>query len=93
LVLKQVINAGAIFMGSYSPVSLGDYMAGSNHVLPTGSTARFNAGLGVSTFLRAQQIISYDRAGLAEISDQIDVFAKAEGLPAHGDAVKSRFTN
>jgi len=92
-VLKQIKHAGAIFVGDYSPVSLGDYMAGSNHVLPTGSTARFNAGLGVATFLRAQQVISYERAGLAQIADQIDVFAKAEGLPAHGDAVKARFSN
>jgi histidinol dehydrogenase len=92
-VLKQIKHAGAIFIGDYSPVSLGDYMAGSNHVLPTGSTARFNAGLGVATFLRAQQVISYDRDGLAQIANQIDVFAKAEGLPAHGDAVKARFSN
>ncbi|MEY4320938.1 MAG: hypothetical protein RLZZ471_879, partial [Actinomycetota bacterium] len=63
-VLEDIKHAGAIFLGDYSPVSLGDYMAGSNHVLPTGSTARFNAGLGVSTFLRAQQVINYDRQGL-----------------------------
>ncbi|MFM6978005.1 MAG: histidinol dehydrogenase [Micrococcales bacterium] len=91
--LKSIKHAGAIFLGDYSPVSLGDYMAGSNHVLPTGSTARFNAGLGVSTFLRAQQIINYDSTALAAIAEQIDAFAKAEGLPAHGQAVTARFTN
>ena len=90
-VLEQITNAGAIFLGSYSPVSLGDYMAGSNHVLPTGSTARFSSGLGVNTFLRPQQIINYGESGLREIADRIDAFAKAEGLPGHGDAVTARF--
>jgi len=90
-VLSKINHAGAIFLGDYSPVSLGDYMAGSNHVLPTGSTARFNAGLGVATFLRAQQLIEYDRSGLEAIATQIDEFAKSEGLPAHGEAVKARF--
>lgn len=90
-VIRKIQHAGAIFVGDYSPVSLGDYMAGSNHVLPTGSTARFNAGLGVHTFLRAQQIISYEKAGLEQLSDRIDTFAKAEGLPAHGQAVRARF--
>jgi histidinol dehydrogenase len=90
-VLSKINHAGAIFLGDYSPVSLGDYMAGSNHVLPTGSTARFNAGLGVATFLRAQQVIEYDRSGLEAIATQIDEFAKSEGLPAHGEAVKARF--
>jgi histidinol dehydrogenase len=92
-ILKQIQHAGAIFLGDYSPVSLGDYMAGSNHVLPTGSTARFSAGLGVHTFLRAQQVINYDGPGLQEIADQIDRFAKSEGLPGHGDAVQARFSS
>lgn len=90
-VLNAIKHAGAIFLGDFSPVSLGDYMAGSNHVLPTGSTARFNAGLGVHTFLRAQQVIAYEREGLQEIAGRIDTFANAEGLPGHGDAVKARF--
>lgn len=90
--LKSIKHAGAIFMGDYSPVSLGDYMAGSNHVLPTGSTARFNAGLGVHTFLRAQQVINYEENALAAIADRIDTFSVAEGLPAHGQAVKARFS-
>lgn len=90
-VLANVSNAGAIFLGDYSPVSLGDYMAGSNHVLPTGSTARFSAGLGVTTFMRPQQIINYQPAGLAEVAGFIREFSDAEGLPAHGDAVIARF--
>jgi histidinol dehydrogenase len=91
-VLRSINHAGAIFLGDFSPVSLGDYMAGSNHVLPTGSTARFNAGLGVSTFLRAQQVVSYDEVGLAAIAERIDALAQAEGLPAHGQAVTARFS-
>jgi histidinol dehydrogenase len=90
-VLTAIKHAGAIFLGDFSPVSLGDYMAGSNHVLPTGSTARFNSGLGVHTFLRAQQVIAYQHDGLQAIADRIDTFAVAEGLPGHGDAVKARF--
>ena len=90
-VAAQISNAGAIFLGKYSPVSLGDYVAGSNHVLPTGQQAKFGAGLGVHTFLRAQQLIDYDKAGLADVAAQVQVFAAAEGLPAHGDAVAARF--
>ncbi len=91
LVLAQITNAGAIFIGEYSPVSLGDYLAGSNHVLPTGEQAKFGPGLGVHTFLRPQQIINYSKAALSEVASQIDVFAKAEGLAAHGDAATVRF--
>jgi histidinol dehydrogenase len=89
-VAAAISNAGAIFLGQYSPVSLGDYMAGSNHVLPTGQQAKFGAGLGVHTFLRAQQLIDYSAAALADIAADIDRFAQSEGLPAHGDAVKIR---
>ncbi len=89
-VLTQITNAGAIFIGNYSPVALGDYMAGSNHVLPTGGTARFNAGLGVHTFLRAQQVVDYSASELALIAQKIDTFARAEGLDAHGQAVTER---
>ena len=86
----QITNAGAIFLGDYSPVSLGDYMAGSNHVLPTGQQAKFGAGLGVLSFLRAQQVIDYDEAGLTAIGELVDEFAKSEGLPAHGEAIRAR---
>jgi histidinol dehydrogenase len=88
--LSKITNAGAIFVGDHSPVSLGDYMAGSNHVLPTGGQAKFGSGLGVHSFLRAQQVINYSASALAEIAVEIDLFARAEGLPAHGDAIKTR---
>ena len=68
-------------------MSLGDYLAGSNHVLPTGGQARYGAGLSAATFLRPQQVIEYDRAALAEVRDAIVALAEAEQLPAHGEAV------
>jgi len=89
--LSRITNAGAIFLGKYSPVSLGDYMAGSSHVLPTGEQAKFGSGLGVHSFLRVQQVIDYDRVGLEPISRLVEGFAKAEGLPAHGEAISARF--
>jgi histidinol dehydrogenase len=89
----KITNAGAIFLGEYSPVSLGDYMAGSNHVLPTGQQAKFGAGLGVLSFLRAQQVIDYDEEGLSAIGNLVNEFAKSEGLPAHGEAIIARFKN
>jgi len=89
--LPKITNAGAIFLGEYSPVSLGDYLAGSNHVLPTGATAKFSSGLGVHTFLRPQQIIDYSRAALEEHAVSLPLFADAEDLPAHGEAVLKRF--
>ena len=90
-VAERVTSAGAIFVGPYSPVSLGDYMAGSNHVLPTGGCAHFTSGLGVHSFVRAVQVIEYDADALAAVADRIVAFADAEGLPAHGDAVRARF--
>ncbi|NMM16150.1 MAG: histidinol dehydrogenase [Cellulomonas sp.] len=87
----RVTSAGAIFVGPYSPVSLGDYMAGSNHVLPTGGCAHFASGLGVHSFIRAVQVIEYDAAALKQVTDRIVAFAEAEGLPAHGEAVRARF--
>jgi histidinol dehydrogenase len=90
--LDRIENAGAIFLGSYSPVSLGDYLAGSNHVLPTGGQARFSSGLGAATFLRPQQVVRYDREGLRAVADGIRALSDAEHLPAHGDAVIARFT-
>ena len=89
--LAKITNAGAIFMGDYSPVSLGDYLAGSSHVLPTGQQAKFGAGLGVHSFLRAQQVIDYSLTGLQQVAQLVDDFAKAEGLPAHGRAITARF--
>jgi histidinol dehydrogenase len=90
-VAARIRNAGAIFVGDYSPVSLGDYCAGSNHVLPTSGTAAFSSGLNVTTFLRAIQVINYTRDALEEVSRHIVSLAGAEDLPAHGDAVTARF--
>ncbi len=89
--LDLIENAGAIFLGPHAPVSLGDYLAGSNHVLPTGGQARFASGLGAMTFLRSQQIIRYDRTGLQGVRAGIRALSDAEQLPAHGDAVDARF--
>lgn len=87
---EKITSAGAIFVGPYSPVSLGDYMAGSNHVLPTGGVAHYASGLGVHSYLKAVQVIEYSKPALAEIGDKIIRFADAERLPAHGEAVAAR---
>lgn len=87
---ERVSCAGAIFVGPYSPVSLGDYLAGSNHVLPTGGSARYASGLGVHAFVRSVQVVEYDRPALAEVADRIVALADAEHLPAHGEAVRAR---
>ena len=84
-------SAGAIFVGDQTPVSLGDYMAGSNHVLPTGGQARYAPGLGAYTFLRPQQVISYDHAALAAVRGGVVTLANTEVLPAHGEAIEARF--
>ena len=91
-VLDLIDSAGAIFLGADSPVSLGDYLAGSNHVLPTGGQARFAPGLGAYTFLRPQQVIRYDHAALQQIEPRLVALANAEDLPAHGAAVSARFS-
>ncbi|WP_347042902.1 histidinol dehydrogenase [Brachybacterium nesterenkovii] len=90
-VAARVTNAGAVFVGSYSPVSLGDYNAGSNHVLPTGGTSRFGGGLAVQSFLRGIHVIEYDEPALAASRVAATTLAKAEGLPAHGRAIDIRF--
>lgn len=84
-------NAGAVFVGPHAPVPLGDYSAGSNHVLPTSGTARFSSGLNTVTFLRLQQRIRYTETGLKEVADGIGVLAEDERLPAHGAAIRARF--
>jgi histidinol dehydrogenase len=86
----RVRNAGAIFVGPFAPVSLGDYCAGSNHVLPTGGSARHSSGLSVRTFLRSVHVVDYDRDALAEVADHVMQLAEAEDLPAHGAAVRVR---
>nr|WP_240939730.1 histidinol dehydrogenase [Planosporangium flavigriseum] len=90
-VAERVNSAGAIFVGAWSPVSLGDYCAGSNHVLPTGGCARHSSGLSVQTFLRGVQLIEYSQEALREVSGHVVTLAEAEDLPAHGQAVSVRF--
>ena len=90
-VAARVRNAGAIFVGAWSPVSLGDYCAGSNHVLPTGGCARHSSGLSVQTFLRGVHVVEYTEEALREVADYVTTLADAEDLPAHGAAVRARF--
>lgn len=85
-------NAGAIFVGDYTPVSLGDYAAGSNHVLPTNGQAHFSSGLGAYTFLRPQQVVEYDQPALHKLQETVRRLSDDEFLPAHGDAVDIRFS-
>ncbi|MDQ2087689.1 histidinol dehydrogenase [Herbivorax sp. ANBcel31] len=89
--LGSVKNAGAIFLGNYSTESLGDYIAGPNHVLPTSGTARFFSPLNVSDFIKKSSIISYSKKGLEKVKDDVILFAESEGLKAHADAVRVRF--
>ncbi|MEU0571821.1 histidinol dehydrogenase [Nonomuraea sp. NPDC005983] len=90
-VAARVRNAGAIFVGTYAPVSLGDYLAGSNHVLPTGGCACHSSGLSVQSFLRGIHVVEYTREALAGAAGHVSVLADAEDLPAHGAAVRARF--
>ena len=89
-VAARVFNAGAIFVGAFAPVSLGDYCAGSNHVLPTAGSARHSSGLSVRAFRRAVHVVDYSREALAEVADQVVALAEAEDLPGHGAAVRVR---
>ncbi|WP_324783876.1 histidinol dehydrogenase [Streptomyces sp. H51] len=90
-VADRVKNAGAIFVGPWAPVSLGDYAAGSNHVLPTGGCACHSSGLSVQSFLRGIHIVDYTKDALAEVAHHVVTLAEAEDLPAHGAAIKARF--
>jgi len=90
-VAARVRNAGAIFVGAYAPVSLGDYCAGSNHVLPTGGFARHSSGLSVQSFLKGIHVVDYSEQALREIAGRVVALADAEDLPAHGEAVTARF--
>ena len=89
----KIRNAGAVFIGRFSPVSLGDYSAGSNHVLPTGGCACHSSGLSVQTFLRGLHFIEYDEAAFLEILPTVITLATAEDLPAHGQAMSARLEN
>ena len=90
-VASQIRSAGAIFVGAWSPVSLGDYCAGSNHVLPTAGCARHSSGLSVQTFLRGIHVVDYTEAALKDVSGYVITLAEAENLPSHGEAVRRRF--
>jgi histidinol dehydrogenase len=89
-IAAQVTNAGAVFVGAYAPVPLGDYIGGSNHVLPTGGTSKFSSGLSVYPFLRSVQQIEYTAPALDAVTDKLVTFANAEDLPAHGEAALAR---
>ncbi|SHJ00077.1 histidinol dehydrogenase [Actinomyces denticolens] len=89
-VARRIRNAGAVFVGPYSPVPLGDYLAGSNHVLPTGGTARFAAGLSVMVYLKPVQMIEYSAQALGAMAGPLAALARAEDLPAHAEAVGAR---
>jgi histidinol dehydrogenase len=90
-VAMKIVNAGAIFVGNYSPVSLGDYCAGSNHVLPTAGCACHSSGLSVQTFLRGVHVIEYTEKALADVAHHVVALANAEDLPGHGEAIQIRF--
>ncbi|GJF12552.1 histidinol dehydrogenase [Mycolicibacterium cyprinidarum] len=90
-VASRIRSAGAIFVGPWSPVSLGDYCAGSNHVLPTAGCARHSSGLSVQTFMRGIHVVDYTEAALKDVSGYVITLAQAENLPSHGEAVRRRF--
>lgn len=91
VVAGRIRSAGAIFVGPYAPVSLGDYCAGSNHVLPTAGSARHSSGLSVQTFLRGIHVVDYTETALKDVSGHVIALAEAEDLPSHGEAVRRRF--
>ena len=90
-VAARIRSAGAIFVGAYAPVSLGDYCAGSNHVLPTAGSARHSSGLSVQTFLRGIHVVEYTEAALKDVAGHVVALANAEDLPSHGEAIRRRF--
>ena len=91
-VAERVRNAGCIFVGPHAPVSLGDYCAGSNHVLPTGGTGRHASGLSVHAFLKSVHLVEYSADALAEVAPHVLALSAAEDLPAHGAAISVRLS-
>jgi histidinol dehydrogenase len=89
-ILKQVRNAGSIFLGSFTPEALGDYIAGANHILPTAGTARFSSPLGVYDFYKRMSVLSFSQNALKKLSKQAARFAQMEGLDAHANSVLVR---
>ena len=90
-ILKQIRNAGAVFLGPYSPVAIGDYVAGPSHVLPTNGTARFFSGLSVMDFVKSIHVIGYSKRALEKIREPLEKIAGIEGLTKHLESVKARF--
>ncbi len=90
-IAKRIVNAGAIFLGPYTPVAVGDYVAGPSHVLPTGGSARFFSGLGLSDFYKSSHILSYTKKALEKVRDPLEKVAGIERLTKHLDSVKVRF--
>lgn len=88
--LKKIRNAGSVFLGYYTPEATGDYMAGANHTLPTGGTARFSSPLGVDDFIKKSQFIRFTPESLDSYAGDIAAFARAEGLTAHAESVEVR---
>ena len=91
-VATRIVNAGAVFVGSHTPVSLGDYAAGSNHVLPTAGCACHSSGLSVRAFCKNMHVVTYDEAALRDVGDHVVTLAEAENLPSHGAAVSIRMS-
>ena len=92
-VMTKIRNAGAIFIGEYASEPLGDYFAGPNHVLPTNGTAKFFSPLSVDDFIKKSSIVYYSREALETVHEDIETFAKAEGLTAHANSIAVRFEN
>jgi histidinol dehydrogenase len=90
---ERIDNAGAIFLGHFTPVALGDYAAGPSHVLPTGGTARFTSGLTANDFLRRSSVLRFTRDGLAHIADDVCLLAEREGLTGHAASVSVRLSD
>ena len=90
-IMTRIRNAGAIFLGEYSSEPLGDYFAGPNHILPTNGTAKFFSPVNVDDFIKKTSIISYSRDALKEVNEDIQIFARSEGLTAHANSIKVRF--
>jgi len=86
----MIKNAGAVFLGEWTPEALGDYSAGPNHTLPTGGTARFSSPLGTYDFVKRSSILSFTKAGFLELAETVKTIADAEGLEAHGNTIKVR---
>ena len=88
--INRIKNAGSIFIGKFSPEAIGDYMAGPNHVLPTGGTARFSSGLGTNDYLRRTTFVQCNRQNLNELGKHAEILANAEGLDAHRMSIYAR---